>query len=127
MADSNAAKFRAGLIQMRSGRSPAANFEAAAKLIREAKEAGADYVQTPEMTNLMEMKRDALFAAAGFEEDDATLADFRTLARSLGVYLHIGSLALKVSPEKAANRSFLLDPQGEIVARYDKIHMFDVD
>jgi predicted amidohydrolase len=127
MAGDNAAKFTAGLVQMRSGRSPRANFDAAANLIREAKAAGADYVLTPEMTNLMEMKRDALFAAVGFEEDDATFADFRALARSLGLYLHIGSLALKVGPEKAANRSFLLDPQGEIVARYDKIHMFDVD
>ncbi len=56
-----------------------------------------------------------------------TLASFRELARKLGIYLHIGSLALKISPERAVNRSFLIDPHGEIVARYDKIHMFDVD
>src|SRR5262249_61888051 len=54
-------------------------------------------------------------------------ATFRELARTLGIYIHIGSLAIKVSPDKAANRSFLIDRKGEIVARYDKIHMFDVD
>ena len=61
------------------------------------------------------------------EESDASLATFRELARKLGIYLHVGSLAIKVSPDKAANRSFLIDREGEIVARYDKIHMFDVD
>jgi len=121
------ASFRVGLIQMRSGRAPQDNFAAAAALIREAKTAGADYVLTPEMTNVMEVRRDRLFAAIGSEENDATLADFRALARQVGIYVHIGSLALRVGPEKAANRSFLIDADGEIVARYDKIHMFDVD
>jgi predicted amidohydrolase len=120
-------KFRVGLIQMRSARTPAENFAAAAAFIRDAKAQGADYVQTPEMTNIMEMKRDALFAAIADEEDDVTLAGFRALARELGIHLHVGSLAVKVSPERAANRAFLIDPAGEIVARYDKIHMFDVD
>jgi predicted amidohydrolase len=119
--------FRVGLVQMRSGRTPAANIAAAAKLIGEAKSAGADYVQTPEMTNILELKRESLFAAIVPEEEDAALASFRDLARKLGLWLHIGSLAIKVSPDKAANRSFLIDPKGEIVARYDKIHMFDVD
>ena len=119
--------FRAGLIQMRSGRTPRANVEAAIKLIGEAKAAGADYVQTPEMTNIMEVKRDALFAAIAPEEADPSLAAFRDAARSLRLWLHAGSLAIKVSPDKAANRSFLIAPDGEIAARYDKIHMFDVD
>jgi predicted amidohydrolase len=61
------------------------------------------------------------------EEKDATLARLRELTRQLGIYLHIGSLAIKVSPDRAANRSFLIDRDGEIAARYDKIHMFDVD
>lgn len=120
-------KFRAGLIQMRSGRSPQANLDAAVRLIGEAKAAGADYVQTPEMTNVMELSREKLFAAIADEEHDICLAALRTLARELKLYLHIGSLAIKVSPEKAANRAFMIDPRGEIVARYDKIHMFDVD
>jgi predicted amidohydrolase len=123
----NAAKFRIGLVQMRSGRTPSENFASAAALAREAKQAGAGYVLTPEMTNIMESKREALFDSIGFEHDDATLADFRTLARELGIFVHVGSLALKISPDKAANRAFLIDPQGEIAARYDKIHMFDVD
>jgi deaminated glutathione amidase len=126
-ATSGQATFRAGLIGMRSGREPATNLTAAVKLIREAKDAGADYVQTPEMTNIMEVKREALFAAIAPEEDDATLAGLRELARNLHLHVHIGSLALKVSSDKAANRSFLIDPYGEIIARYDKIHMFDVD
>jgi deaminated glutathione amidase len=122
-----AATFRVALIQMRSSRSPAANLDAAAKLIGEAKAGGADYVQTPEMTNILEAKRDALMAAIAPEREDSSLAAFRDLARQHHLWLHIGSLALKVSPDRAANRGFLIDPQGEIAARYDKIHMFDVD
>jgi predicted amidohydrolase len=75
----------------------------------------------------MEANRERLFATIVPEEQDPTLATFRELARALGLYLHIGSLAVKASPDKAANRSFLIDPRGEIVARYDKIHMFDVN
>src|SRR5437762_9707994 len=119
--------FRVGLIQMRSGRAPAANMDAAAKLIGEAKTGGADYVQTPEMTNILEASREKLFAAIVPEEQDASLATFRELARALGIYVHVGSLAIKASADKAVNRSFLIDRRGEIVARYDKIHMFDVD
>jgi predicted amidohydrolase len=119
--------FRIGLIQMRSGRTPAANIDDAAKLIGEAKNGGADYIQTPEMTNILESSRERLFAAAVDEEQDASLATFRELARRLSIHLHIGSLAVRVAPDRAANRSFLIDPRGDIVARYDKIHMFDVD
>ena len=126
-ATGQAASFRVGLIQMRSGRAPAANLDAATKLIGEAKQAGADYVLTPEMTNIMELSRESLFAAIVPEEEDPSLAAFRELARSLSLYVHVGSLAIKVSPDKAANRSFLINPKGEIIARYDKIHMFDVD
>jgi deaminated glutathione amidase len=75
----------------------------------------------------MEIDRTRLFATIVPEEQDASLVTFRELARSLAIYVHVGSLAIKVSPDKAANRSFLIDPRGEIIARYDKIHMFDVD
>ena len=119
--------FRVGLVQMRSGREPARNLDAAVALIREAKSAGADYVQTPEMTNILERNRENLFAAIAPEEKDPSLVAFRTLAHELGLYVHVGSLAIEVLPEKAVNRSFLIDPKGEIIARYDKIHMFDVD
>ncbi|MBX9824561.1 MAG: carbon-nitrogen hydrolase family protein [Xanthobacteraceae bacterium] len=119
--------FRVGLIQARSGEQPAANLETVVKLIGEAKAGGASYVQTPEMTNIMVASRDKLLAAVVPEESDASLATFRELARRLGIYLHIGSLAVKATADRAANRSFLIDPQGEVAARYDKIHMFDVD
>ncbi|HEY2137725.1 MAG TPA: carbon-nitrogen hydrolase family protein [Xanthobacteraceae bacterium] len=119
--------FRVGLIQMRSGRNPRQNADVAIQLIGEAKAAGAEYVQTPEMTNIMEDKRERLFAAITPEETDLSLAAFRETARAQRLWLHVGSLAIKVSPDKAVNRSFLIDPKGEVVARYDKIHMFDVD
>jgi predicted amidohydrolase len=112
---------------MRSGRTPAANIDTAAGMIREARAGGADYVQTPEMTNILVRKRDELMDAIVAEDNDASLADFRELARKLAIWLHIGSLAIKVSSQHAANRSFLIDPKGDIAARYDKIHMFDVD
>ena len=127
MSTGNAASFTAGLVQMRSGLSPQANLDAAVRLIGEARSAGADYVQTPEMTNILEVKRERLFAAITPEENDVSLATFRELARKLGIFLHVGSLAIKLLPDKAANRSFLIDRKGDIVARYDKIHMFDVD
>ncbi|HXN43115.1 MAG TPA: carbon-nitrogen hydrolase family protein [Xanthobacteraceae bacterium] len=127
MANGKASSFRVGLIQMRSGRSPQANTDAAAKLIGEAKNRGAEYVLTPEMTNIMETGRERFFASIVPEEQDAALMTFRELARTLGIFVHVGSLAVKVSADKAANRSFLIDRHGEVAARYDKIHMFDVD
>ena len=119
--------FTAALVQLRSGLHPDANLDSAIKLIGEAKSGGADYVQTPEMTNVLALKREQLFAVIAEEESDKSLAAFRELARKLGIYLHIGSLAIKLTAEKAANRSFLIGRDGEILARYDKIHMFDVD
>jgi deaminated glutathione amidase len=127
MANGKPSSFRVGLIQMRSGRSPQANTDTAAKLIGEAKNRGAEYVLTPEMTNIMETGRERFFASIVPEEQDAALTTFRELARALGIFVHVGSLAIKVSADKAANRSFLIDRHGEVVARYDKIHMFDVD
>ena len=127
MSMARSATFTVGLVQLRSGLSPRANLDAAAQLIEKARAAGADYVQTPEMTNLLEVKRERLFAALSPEESDPSLAAFRELARKLRIFLHVGSLAIKLSAEKAANRSFLIGQDGEIVARYDKIHMFDVD
>ena len=123
----NAGTFKAAMIQMRSGLKPAANIDDAVRLIGEAKSAGADYVLTPEMTNILAVKREQLFAAVVEEEMDASLATLRELARKLGIYIHIGSLAIKLSNDRAANRSFLIDPKGDIAACYDKIHMFDVD
>jgi deaminated glutathione amidase len=119
--------FKVGLVQMRSGVDPPANLAAALASVEAAADAGADYVLTPEMTNIMEIKREKLFAAIADEEHDPTLAALRAAARKLSIFVHIGSLAVKVSADKAANRSFLIDRRGDVVARYDKIHMFDVD
>jgi predicted amidohydrolase len=127
MSAAERVSFKAAMIQMRSGLDPAANLAAALELIDEAKAAGADYVLTPEMTNILAAKREQLFAKIVAEEQDATLTTLREVARKLAIYIHIGSLAIKASPEKAANRSFLIDRRGEVAARYDKIHMFDVD
>jgi predicted amidohydrolase len=119
--------FKVGLVQMRSGVDPEINLATALSAIEEAARGGAAYVLTPEMTNIMEIKRERLFATITDEEDDLTLSALREAARQHGIYLHIGSLAVKASPDKAANRSFLIDRRGEVIARYDKIHMFDVD
>jgi deaminated glutathione amidase len=127
MSAAERVSFNAAMIQVRSGLDPAANLAAALDLIDEAKEAGADYVLTPEMTNILAAKREQLFAKIVAEEQDAMLTTLREVARKLAIYIHIGSLAIKASPEKAANRSFLIDRRGEVAARYDKIHMFDVD
>jgi predicted amidohydrolase len=122
-----AAPFTAAMIQMRTSLSPEQSFAQAATLIRQARRDGADYVLTPEMSNLMQENRKALFARLADEEQDVSLAGYRTLARELKIFVHVGSLAVRMTAERAANRSFLIDPAGEIVARYDKIHMFDVD
>lgn len=121
------ATFKAAMIQMRSGLDPGANVDAAARMIDEAKSAGADYVLTPEMTNILAARREQLFSTIVEEERDTSLAKLREQARKLRIYLHVGSLAIKAGHDRAANRAFLINPRGEIVARYDKIHMFDVD
>ena len=123
----NGGTFKAAMIQMRSGLQPGANVDAAVRYIGDAKSTGAEYVLTPEMTNILAANREQLFTVAVEEEADASLATLREVARKLGIYVHIGSLAIRISPDRAANRSFLIDPKGNILARYDKIHMFDVD
>jgi predicted amidohydrolase len=127
MTEPGKASFRVGLVQMRSGLTPTVNLDTAVALIREAKSAGADYVQTPEMTNVLDIKRERLLEKVMTEDADLSLARFQELAKSLDIYLHVGSLAIGISPDRAVNRSFLIDRAGEIIARYDKIHMFDVD
>jgi deaminated glutathione amidase len=127
MSAAATSSFKVGLVQMRAGPDPRTNLAAVLAAVEQAKRAGAAYVLTPEMTNIMEVKRERLFAAITDEERDPTLAALRETARKLSLYVHIGSLAIRASPDKAANRSFLIDCRGEVIARYDKIHMFDVD
>lgn len=119
--------FRAALVQMTSSRSVEANIRDAEALVREAAAAGAQYVQTPENTNILEHDGERLFASLRPEGEDPTLARLRQVAAELGVWLHIGSLAIKVDTAKAANRAFVIAPDGSVAARYDKIHLFDVD
>jgi len=119
--------FRVGLVQMCTGRRVDTNVRHASELIREAAARGAVYVQTPEVTTLMESERARLFAAVRPEEDDASLVSFRHLAQELGIWLHIGSMAVLLPNGKIANRALLISPDGAIRARFDKIHMFDID
>ena len=115
------------LVQMRSGRSLTGNVADAERLVREATRAGATYVQTPENTTVMDEDRERLRREAGSEEASGALQAFRALASDLGIWLHVGSMAVLVPGGKLANRSLLIAPDGAIAARYDKIHMFDVD
>src|SRR6201991_3326820 len=119
--------FTAAMVQMRTGLLPEPSLEQGTKLIRQAAAQGADYVLTPEVSNMMQLNRKALFEHLAAEEDDLSLKAYRELAKELQIHLHIGSLALRFSPEKAVNRSFLIGPDGMVLASYDKIHMFDID
>ena len=121
--------MRAGLVQLRASDDPAANLPDTLALVAEAAGAGAELVLTPEVTNCVSASRTRQEFVLRHEEEDATLAALRNSARDHGIWILAGSLALKTDdPDgRFANRSFLLDPGGEIAARYDKIHMFDVE
>jgi predicted amidohydrolase len=121
------ATFRAACVQLRSSDDVAENVRTASELIREAKAKGAEFIATPENTTLMAPDGGAKLERSFSEDKDPALPQFRALAEELGVWLLIGSLAIKVSDTKTANRSFLVDPRGRLAARYDKIHLFDVD
>lgn len=112
---------------MCSGRSMARNFADAAELIRAARAKGAGLVCTPEMTNILEADRGRLGALAKPEAEDESVIGFSGLAQDLGLWLSIGSLALRGAGGRLVNRSLLFAPDGRIAARYDKIHLFDVD
>jgi len=127
MTNQTATKFRAGLAQMCTGRDVERNLRDASALIREAASQGAHYVQTPEITSLMEMERARLFASVHPEAGNRAVGFFRELALELKLWLHIGSMPILLPDvNRIANRSLLFAPNGDIVARFDKIHMFDV-
>lgn len=128
--------FKAGCIQMTAGPELQGNIAQASQLIRQAAGQGADFVLTPENTSFMIPGRRNILANALPEEGHPALEAFSALARELGIWLLLGSLTIdprtreeasKDPPERVANRSFLMTPEGMIAARYDKIHMFDVD
>ena len=114
-------------VQMTAGPEIGPNLDAVVALIREAASGGARFVLTPENTSIIEPKRERALAKSFPEETHPGLPLLSALAKELGIWLLIGSMAIRVEPERLANRSFLIDDQGRIVARYDKIHMFDVD
>jgi predicted amidohydrolase len=114
-------------VQTNSARDIAANLETVPPLVRSAKDAGAELVLLPENVSMLEPDTALWREKALTEEGHPALAAFRALAREADLWLLIGSLAIRLSGDKVANRSILLDNQGRIVARYDKIHLFDVD
>jgi len=122
---------RVGLVQLCSSDDPAANLAVAEALAREAAAGGAGLILTPECTNLMSASRARQRALVVAEAEDPTLARLRAVAAELAVTILIGSLAVRADAGggdgRFANRSFLIGPDGAILARYDKIHMFDVD
>lgn len=121
--------MRAAILQMTSGIDPAANAATIVDAIHRAKAQGADMLFTPEMAGYLDRDRKRAAATLRCEADDRVLASVREAAAQAGLWVHLGSLPLK--DERAdgrwANRSFVIDDQGEIRARYDKIHLFDVD
>lgn len=119
--------FTAACIQLRSGKTISDNADAAESLIRTAAKDGAQFVQTPEMSNVLVRSREELLERISDAEDDLFLKRARALAAELGIHLHLGSLAVLAGNGKVANRAFLIGPDGKILATYDKIHMFDVD
>ncbi|RFB06110.1 carbon-nitrogen hydrolase family protein [Parvularcula marina] len=122
--------LRAAAIQMRSGVSRSGNVAAAERLIREAAGAGATLIVTPEMTNVLDRDKERLFGDLPQEDGLSEITTFAEFSKELGMYLVIGSLAVALPDEdgqrKMANRCMMFGPNGEI-ARYDKIHLFDVD
>ena len=121
--------MRVGLVQLTVSDDPAANLPVTVANIREAAAKGADFVLTPELTNGLSSSRAHQRSVFRHEEEDETLAALRDEAKSAGIWLLVGSLGLLThdADGRFANRSFLIAPDGRIVARYDKIHMFDVN
>ncbi|MCZ8260244.1 MAG: carbon-nitrogen hydrolase family protein [Beijerinckiaceae bacterium] len=119
-------RFLAAMLQMRTGRDVARNIDDLLGLAKDATAQGARFLQSPEMSNILERDRARLFEAVRPEEEDPMLAAARDFARRYSVSFHLGSIAVK-SGDRLANRGFLIDAEGEITARYGKMHLFDVD
>lgn len=119
-------KLKAACIQMSSGPVITGNLDEAEKLIRQAAAQGAKFIATPENTCHIRMPSVEKLNSAPAQEDHPGLPRFSALAKELGVWILIGSMAVKASEDKLYNRSFLFDDQGNLAAHYDKIHLFDV-
>ncbi|MBC7167903.1 carbon-nitrogen hydrolase family protein [Phenylobacterium sp.] len=119
--------LRVALVQTRTPASHAAALDHVLPLVRQAAAGGARLIATPEGTNILQKDRETLLPQLVSLEEDPVVAGLRQAARELGVTVLVGSALVKREDGKAANRSALIDAQGEIVATYDKLHMFDVD
>lgn len=118
---------RIALYQAQSGIDPAANAERLVDAVRSAAEGGAAMLFTPEMSGLLDRDRERSALSVSSEEEDVVLAAVRDAARAAGIWVHLGSLALKGEGDRLVNRGFVIDAGGAVRARYDKIHLFDVD
>ncbi len=118
--------LRVGLVQFTAGEDPAANTEALLRYVNEAADGGAQFVLTPEVSNIISSSRSHQEKVLSRQEDDQTLKALSALAKDRQIFLLIGSLALKSGGDRFLNRSFLILPTGKVLAHYDKIHMFDV-
>jgi deaminated glutathione amidase len=121
--------MRIALLQMTSGIDPAANAATMVAAVAEAAAGGAAMLFTPEMSGLVDRDRTRAKGSVQHEDEDVVLAAVQRTAKAHGTWVHIGSLAVDAARAdgKFANRAFVIDPTGEIVARYDKMHLFDVD
>lgn len=119
--------MKAAILQMTSGISPAANAEILTTAVRSAAEHGAAMLFTPEMSGLLDRDRARAAQSIVREENDAVLGAVRDAAAKAGIWVHLGSLALKGDADRLVNRGFVIDGAGEIRAHYDKLHLFDVD
>ncbi|MCX7558283.1 carbon-nitrogen hydrolase family protein [Sulfitobacter sp. F26204] len=120
--------MQGAILQLNVSDDPVANLDQTLGMLRKAIVDGAQFVLTPEVTNCISTSRKHQQQVLQFEDEDITLTALRTEARAAGIWLLIGSLGLKTTDadQRFANRSFMIAPDGEIVAKYDKIHMFDV-
>jgi len=118
---------RIAIYQAQSGIDPAANAERLVQAVREAAAGGAAMLFTPEMSGMLDRDRERALGKARDEAEDEVLKAVRVAAKDAGIWVHLGSLALKGDGGKLVNRGFVIDDRGEVRARYDKIHLFDVD
>ena len=118
---------RVALYQAQSGIDPAANAARLVAAVQEAKAGGAAMLFTPEMSGMLDRDRVRAGDSARDEADDVVLAAVRAAAAQAGIWVHLGSLAVKGAGGKLANRGFVIDAKGAVRGRYDKIHLFDVD
>lgn len=118
---------RIALYQAQSGIDPVANAERLVGAIRDAASGGAAMLFTPEMSGMLDRDRERALSKARHEDEDQVLAAVRAAAAESGIWVHLGSLALRGEGGKLVNRGFVIDSQADIRARYDKIHLFDVD